>query len=253
MKFLSSCAAVLAFAASAFAQTADFDPIWTPTNGQEVVAGTTLSITWQAPPKYAGEKISIHLIGGATQGTQEPIMDIAAGVDNSVQKLDWNVPITLGTHNVYGLVFKLESNPAIFQYSNPFNIKPSGVVVSSSTASSAAPSTSTTASGTTTLTTSEGTKTVTLSSSSVQTSSSKPVTTDCTTTAKVITTGYNCTTTTLSTVSKPPVVITTTGAAPTKTSAVVTPPPAVVTAGASRFGAGSVAAVAGLVLAAFAL
>lgn len=77
MKFFSTAAAVLAFAASAFAQTADFDPIYTPSNGEVVPAGKTYKITWSAPAKYASESISIHLIGGATQNTQVPLQDIA--------------------------------------------------------------------------------------------------------------------------------------------------------------------------------
>ncbi|KAJ0132161.1 Uncharacterized protein HZ326_24764, partial [Fusarium oxysporum f. sp. albedinis] len=79
MQFTISAAALMAFAAKALAQVADFDPVLTPTNWEEVSAGKTLEITWQAKPKYSGEKISISLIGGATQNTQVPIKTIATG------------------------------------------------------------------------------------------------------------------------------------------------------------------------------
>jgi hypothetical protein len=78
MQFTISAAALMAFAAKALAQVADFDPVLTPTNWEEVSAGKTLEITWQAKPKYSGEKISISLIGGATQNTQVPIKTIAS-------------------------------------------------------------------------------------------------------------------------------------------------------------------------------
>lgn len=265
MKF--SVAAVLAFAATAFAQTADFDPIFTPASGEVVPAGQTFKITWQAPAKYAGQKISISLIGGATQATQVPLQDIASGVDNSAESYEWTVDASLGAEAFYGLVFKLDSDPNVFQYSNPFKIDGSAVPVSSSTGSA-----------TTTLTATTGVKTVILSSSSsIYTSAAVttkvgPVTTDIiidvTTTVPcngttpapvqtktaVTTIPFNCTT--LSTAAKPPVVVTpTAGVTPTKGSP-ATPTgtePVQVTAGASRIGAGSLAAVAGLVLAAFAL
>lgn len=72
-----SAAAVLAFAASALAQTPDFDPIYTPKKDEVVAAGSPLVITWDAPAKYASGTVSISLIGGATQNSQQPIADIA--------------------------------------------------------------------------------------------------------------------------------------------------------------------------------
>ncbi|CAM1507033.1 Fc.00g066740.m01.CDS01 [Cosmosporella sp. VM-42] len=258
MKF--SVAAVLAFAASAFAQTADFDPIFTPSNGEVVPAGSTFKITWQAPAKYANEKIIISLIGGATQATQVPLQDIATGVSNAAESYDWAVDASLGAEAFYGLVFKLQSDPNVFQYSMPFKI--GGGSVSSSSASA-----------TTTLTATTGVKTVTLSSSSasttvvVETTTSKPapattdIVIDVTTTVpcngttpipvetKTAVTAITvpCNGTTLST--HPGYVTPTKGAPATPTGT----EPAQVTAGAARIGAGSLAAVAGLVLAAFAL
>ncbi|KAF4975292.1 hypothetical protein FZEAL_7905, partial [Fusarium zealandicum] len=122
MKFTISAAALMAFVAKALAQTADFDPIYTPTQWQSIPAGQSFEITWKTPAKYAGEKITISLIGGATQNTQEPIKDIATGVSNDAEAYSWAIDSTLGDKNVYGLVIKLESNPEVFQYSNPFKI-----------------------------------------------------------------------------------------------------------------------------------
>lgn len=72
-----SVATILAFAATAFAQTADFDPIYTPKDGETIPAGSTYTITWKAPAKYSEGTVKIGLIGGATQGTQVPLIDIA--------------------------------------------------------------------------------------------------------------------------------------------------------------------------------
>jgi hypothetical protein len=256
MKFFSAAAAVLAFAAQALAQTADFDPIYTPSNGEVVPAGKTYKITWSAPAKYSAETISIHLIGGASQNTQVPLQDIAAGVANSANAFEWTVGATLGADNVYGLVFKLESNPEIFQYSMPFKISKADGVVSSSAAGSA----------TTTLTATGGVKTVTLSSSAITSTSvivkstsvvvkptSAPVahntTVPCDTkTVVTIHSAYtNCTT-----LSTAPVVVvpTTHKGVPAPSGTSVTPPPAQVTSAAGRLGAGIFAA---MVIAAFAL
>merc|ERR1712169_152214 len=122
MRFFASVSAALAFAASAIAQTADFNPIYTPTEGAEVPAGSTFEITWQAPAKYKDQTVSISLIGGASQGTLVPIADIAGGIQNSAESYQWAVDASLGAENTYGLVMKLESNPEIFQYSFPFKI-----------------------------------------------------------------------------------------------------------------------------------
>lgn len=78
MRFNLSVTAVLAMAASAFAQTADFDPIYTPKSDEVVPAGSTYTVTWDAPAKYADDTVSIHLIGGASQNAQVPLLDIAS-------------------------------------------------------------------------------------------------------------------------------------------------------------------------------
>lgn len=125
MRFFASASALLAMATAAVAQTADFDPIFRPATGDDVVAGSAFTVTWEAPAKYADASISIHLIGGASQGTLQPVADIASGVQNSAETFSWTVGADLGTAAVYGLVFKLESDPSVFQYSQPFAIKPS--------------------------------------------------------------------------------------------------------------------------------
>ncbi|KAG5744036.1 hypothetical protein H9Q70_013261 [Fusarium xylarioides] len=122
MQFNVSAAALLALAAQVLAQVADFDPVLTPTKWQEVPAGQRFDITWQAKPKYSGEKISISLIGGDTQDTQTPIETIATGIDNDAATYSWTIDSNLGDKNVYGLVLKLESDPKVFQYSFPFKI-----------------------------------------------------------------------------------------------------------------------------------
>lgn len=76
MRF-STISAALAFAASAIAQTPDFNPIYTPEKGEEVTAGQTFEVTWQAPPKYKDETVSISLIGGADPASLVPISDVA--------------------------------------------------------------------------------------------------------------------------------------------------------------------------------
>lgn len=73
MRFFSAAAAVLAFAASALAQTADFDPVYTPAEGTVVQAGQPFKVTWSAPAKYQTGTIKIHLIGGADANTLVPI------------------------------------------------------------------------------------------------------------------------------------------------------------------------------------
>lgn len=80
-----------------------------------------------------------------------------AGVSNDDEVYNWAVDASLGDANVYGLVFKLESNPEIFQYSNPFKID--GDVYEQP---SEKPSTG---HATTTLTAAHGVKTVSLETS----------------------------------------------------------------------------------------
>lgn len=160
MKF--SLSILAAFAATVLAQTKDFDPVTKPDMNAKIPAGETFEIEWQAPAKYAAGTVSLHLIGGETQDTQVPLADIAAGIPNSAGKFAWPVAATLGDAKVYGLVIKYESDPKIFQYSNPFHI-----VKAESNAA---------ADTTTTISKSYGEKTVTLSSCEETSTSSSMVT-----------------------------------------------------------------------------
>ncbi|KAM0512666.1 hypothetical protein ACHAPE_008691 [Trichoderma viride] len=162
MRFTLSVPAFLALASTAFAQTPDFDPVTSPSNNQVITAGQPFTIQWEAPAKYAAGTISIELIGGATQGTQVPLSTIATGIANSAGTFTWNVPATLGNDAFYGFVVKYDSNPSVFQYSNPFHVK----------AGSAPP-----AQDTTTVTTSTGVKTVSLATQSTSAPYSPPVVT----------------------------------------------------------------------------
>lgn len=76
MRFFATASALLAMATAAIAQTADFNPIFTPKDLEEIPAGSLYEVTWEAPAKYADGTVSISLIGGATQGTLVPIGDI---------------------------------------------------------------------------------------------------------------------------------------------------------------------------------
>lgn len=278
MQFTVTAAAFLAFVAKAMAQTPDFDPIFTPEAWSTVNAGESFKITWDAPAKYAGQKITISLIGGESQNTQVPIKDIATGVNNDDEAFSWSVDSALGDANVYGLVFKLESNPAVFQYSNPFKIDGDAAPVEKPTYEKPA------GAPTTTLTAPHGVKTVSLVTSQVPTTIIPVVKTEtvpCNTTAPVVipvTQTHtivepchgNCTHPTTAPVQppvnthpvQPPVythpvepskpVVPVVPTHPVEVPVVPTPTPVTVTGAASRFGA-SVAAIGGLVIAALAL
>ncbi|CAG9938180.1 unnamed protein product [Clonostachys rosea f. rosea IK726] len=155
MRFFSAAAAVLAFAASALAQTADFDPVYSPAEGTAVQAGQPFKVTWSAPAKYQSGTIKIHLIGGADANTLVPIGEpLVTGLQNSALSWTWNVASNLGDKAAYGLVFTWEADTSIYQYSQRFSIK--GGVASSSAA--------VTASATAPVVTASGVKTVTLTS-----------------------------------------------------------------------------------------
>lgn len=78
MKFTLSVSALAAFAATVIAQTADFDPVFKPEMNQEIPAGKTFEITWEAPAKYAEGTVALELIGGADQDHQQPIAGVAS-------------------------------------------------------------------------------------------------------------------------------------------------------------------------------
>ncbi|KEY72524.1 hypothetical protein S7711_05597 [Stachybotrys chartarum IBT 7711] len=246
MQFSMSAAAFLAMAASVFAQTPDFNPVYTPEEGTVVPAGSTFEITWDAPEQYADGTISISLIGGATQGTQVPLQDIASGIPNSQESYSWTVDRALGAEAVYGLVLRLESDPSIFQFSMPFQIE--GNTESVSVDSSGLP---------TTVTESYGTKTVTLSSAVVSSTETPAVTTTSTPAVTSSTTPLASSTPTStstmahnSTITSTPVETSTTLAVRTSTQIVGTPsgtPPPSEETGAPGSGASAVGAPMALV------
>ncbi|KAM0332326.1 hypothetical protein ACHAQA_002602 [Verticillium albo-atrum] len=159
MRFaLSAAAALVAFVSSAVAQNPDFNPVYKPASGEEVAAGSTYKIEWAAPEKYAGVTIKIALIGGDTQNTQVPLLDIASGVPNADNAYTWNIPADIGGKKFYGLVLTSEANAADWQYSNPF------VITAGEDSGSDAPDYGT--GSTTVITTSVGTATITLSAAS---------------------------------------------------------------------------------------
>ncbi|RDA85617.1 hypothetical protein CP532_3550 [Ophiocordyceps camponoti-leonardi (nom. inval.)] len=115
-----------ALVASALAQTASFNPIYTPGRDQVVSAGSDFSITWTAPTHNGPEdKVNIELLAGLDQNSMTQISTIATGIVNNVGKYSWKVDSGLGKdpkHAYYGIRMRLVSNPDIFQYSPRFKI-----------------------------------------------------------------------------------------------------------------------------------
>ncbi|KAH8885087.1 hypothetical protein GQ53DRAFT_367194 [Thozetella sp. PMI_491] len=114
-----TAATVLAFAASALAQTLHFDAITKPGQSETIPAGSKYTIQWEPSTEYSGT-VSLSVIGGASPQTLQPVADIAKSVDNSLGTYDWAVPSSLGSLAVYGIQITLDSNSSIFQYSFPF-------------------------------------------------------------------------------------------------------------------------------------
>ncbi|KAK9421880.1 hypothetical protein SUNI508_05180 [Seiridium unicorne] len=135
MRFTIS-AALLAFAATAFAQTDGFDAMTAPLKDEEVPAGTTYSIKWQPTDAYDGSTVTLSLLGGDTASTLLDLGAFAEGVDNSAGVYEWPVASSLGSAVTYGIKITLDSNTAIFQYSFPFHITSSGSAEISSSSSS---------------------------------------------------------------------------------------------------------------------
>jgi len=121
MRFTVSAAALLAFASSALAQTADFDAILTPTKDAIVPAGSTFDVTWTSIAKYSGS-VTLSLLGGKTNTSLAALGSIGTAT-NSANKFAWAVDATLGDEPLYGIQITLDSDSTIFQFSNPFHIK----------------------------------------------------------------------------------------------------------------------------------
>jgi hypothetical protein len=79
MRFAVTAATLFALATSVFAQTADFDALRKPEANEKVPAGQSYEVTWDiGNEKYTTGNVKIHLIGGETQQTLVPLMDIAS-------------------------------------------------------------------------------------------------------------------------------------------------------------------------------
>ncbi|RDA91433.1 hypothetical protein CP533_6282, partial [Ophiocordyceps camponoti-saundersi (nom. inval.)] len=86
--------------------TMGFDPIIRPKPHETVVAGSSYDIIWDPTPAYASGFVSICLIGGKDQASQEKLVNITDAVPSSAGHYTWSVPPTLGTKPVYGLVLR---------------------------------------------------------------------------------------------------------------------------------------------------
>lgn len=159
MQFTLSVAALLAAAGSAVAQTTGYIPVNKPVANEKIAAGSTYTIEWGVPEKYAAGSVNIILIGGSSQQTLGTIQNLAT-VKVADAKYNWAVDPKLGAATIYGFNFTDAADPSgTFQYSNPFSI--TGGTVANTT---------------TTLTTSSGTVTRTVSSVSTS-GSTEPTTT----------------------------------------------------------------------------
>lgn len=75
MRSATVAASALAFAASAMAQVEGFAAMSAPTKGEDIAAGSTYSIEWEAG-KYTGPVV-ISLLGGKTPETLVPGAQLA--------------------------------------------------------------------------------------------------------------------------------------------------------------------------------
>jgi len=118
MKF--SVVAVLAAASSALAQTAGFDAISKPTEGQVLTAGEPFEIVW-APNGLAGT-ISIHLIQGTAANNLMMGPSVATGVNNLDGKYTWT-QVPDAQYAAYGFNLTSDQDPAKYQLSFGFHIE----------------------------------------------------------------------------------------------------------------------------------
>jgi len=174
MRFSLFSLLALASAVLAVEPTADFDAINKPDKDEKIPAGSTYEIKWDAPAKYASANIKISLIGGADPAHLSDVGTVATGVKNSAKSYSWTVDSSLGDKATYGLVFSLESDPNIFQYSKPFHIVAGEAGNSSSTV------TQTGASATKTMTLSSVTSSVTVPGNLSTSAGPKTITTQVT-------------------------------------------------------------------------
>ncbi|EKD19276.1 uncharacterized protein L3040_009284 [Drepanopeziza brunnea f. sp. 'multigermtubi'] len=141
MRYSTISAAILAMASSVMAQTADFAAMYTPTQNQQVAAGSVLDITWQTSTVYTGP-VTIQLLQGATPSTLELGLVVAASIDQALGKFSWTVPTDLQSFATYGFKITLDSTASLpeptFQFSFPFHI--TGLAAAAASSSSSPPS-----------------------------------------------------------------------------------------------------------------
>ncbi|VUC31101.1 unnamed protein product [Clonostachys rosea] len=117
----SSAVASTTSASAASTTKPSFDPIYTPTNLQQLTFGQSLDITWGYDAAWAG-KIDIKLIGGADSNTLVPLGTIASGIENSLGKYTWTLNQDwIGSYALYGITITFEDGTTV-QYSMPFKV-----------------------------------------------------------------------------------------------------------------------------------
>ncbi|KAI0890485.1 Ser-Thr-rich glycosyl-phosphatidyl-inositol-anchored membrane family-domain-containing protein [Annulohypoxylon maeteangense] len=120
MRSTTVFASALAFAASAFAQTAGYAVMTSPAEGTKVASGKAFTIKWDAG-KYTGQA-TVSLLGGATPSTLTP-GPVLTTVDVTAGTFTWDVDCSLGTDKTYGIKIASVADASIFQYSFPFSIE----------------------------------------------------------------------------------------------------------------------------------
>ncbi|TVY28040.1 hypothetical protein LHYA1_G002639 [Lachnellula hyalina] len=135
MRFTQTIFALAAFTSAVLATdpTPGFDAISSPsTKDQNLVAGSDFTITWTASSYTSdSDTVSIVILAGNDPATLQP-GDTITSIKNSVGSYTWKVPSS--TAVTYGFKIQLNSDPTIFQYSQPFHI--TGGSASSSSSSS---------------------------------------------------------------------------------------------------------------------
>ncbi|RYP24823.1 hypothetical protein DL765_000369 [Monosporascus sp. GIB2] len=137
MRSVAVVASSLAFVASVTAQVPGFAAMSAPAEGEQVPAGSTYTIKWEAG-QYTGN-VKISLLGGATPETLEVDGVIASSVRITDESYNWNVDCKLGEKATYGIQITDEADPATFQYSFPFHIDNSKCGASGGESSSSKP------------------------------------------------------------------------------------------------------------------
>lgn len=122
MRFSLASLAALAFAVVSAVDDTNFNNAFKPAKGEEIPAGKTYKVEWTLPSDAKKGPISILLVGGADQGSQQVLSTLTKGYDNSKLFYDWAVDASLKPLAVYGLKFVLDSDANTYQWSNPFQI-----------------------------------------------------------------------------------------------------------------------------------